>query len=165
MAILRSEYSKKKKAGKLEFLPEVEMWTKVCQTAAYDTQIYKSFSICKDTFYSFLDRERCKEEQDPLYKSAYLAAYINKRHETRQLISDAFLENIIKGDTASILFGMKTYNGLIEAKDIKHIELKKKEVALKTKMFLTDLANKFNLNFEELKEFANQHFKDIKLDA
>lgn len=164
MARLISEYSKKKRAKTLEFLPELDQWIKICQTAAYDTQIYRAFGVCKDTFYTFIDRERYREEQDPNYKSPYVANYINKRQETRQLISDAFLTNIKCGDTASILFGMKTYNGLIEAKDIKHIELKKKEVALKTKMFLTDLANKFNLNFEELKEFAAQHFKDIKLD-
>jgi hypothetical protein len=159
-----SKFSRERKEGRTPFSPDIDRWTEICKMSAYDNQIYRSFQISHDTFYSFIDRERLKQEQDPSYESAYIAAYINKRHEMRQIISDAFMQKIEAQDTASILFGMKTYNGMIEEKDIRHIELKKQEIALKTNAYLTELASKFSLDFDQLKEFSKMYFKGIDLN-
>ena len=161
-----SEHSKRKNGtrGGLPWLPDLKSWKKICGLSAYDTQICKYFQVSQETFYSFIDRERFKEEQDNAYKSEYLESHKSERNKTRDFIAAKFLKNIEQGDTSCTIFGMKTFNGMIEAKDLKHIELKKYEVAFKTKQFLSELANKFELNYEELNTFADKYFKDVKLD-
>ncbi|MES2614429.1 MAG: hypothetical protein V4591_03335 [Bdellovibrionota bacterium] len=113
--------------------------------------------IAKETFYAFLDRERYVQEQTGEY-SAYLDTYKKERAHTRKMVLDVFMKNVEKGDTACVIFAAKTYLGLIEAKDVAYIELKKEEVTLKTKVFLTNLASKFNLDYEQLEEFADKFF-------
>lgn len=164
MAVRKSQHSLAKmgKVGRKPFLPDLDEWTLACGMYQFDKQIAQHFEINVETFYTFLDRQRCLEEQQK--KAVYLDAYIKERRTTRKEISDKFLDNVKKGDTASILFGMKTHLGFLETKDQKHIELKKIEVAFKTKQFMTELASKFNLNYEQLDEFANKFFRDSKLD-
>ena len=154
-----SQHSRSRKTGRVAFKPDLNEWAEICRISAYDTQIWRHFMIAKETFYAFLDRERYAEEQTGEY-SAYLDAYKKERAHTRKTISDAFMKSIEAGDTSSIIFAMKTYHDLIEAKDVAHIELKKEEVMLKKKVFLTNLANKFNLNYTQLDEFANKFFNN-----
>ena len=158
----KSQYSRDKKEGKLAFHPNLEEWSKVCTFAVYDVQIAKYFSITTETLYAFIDKERCKEESGE--KSDYLDAYINRRKETKEKIAAAFLNKIDLSDTGSILFGMESYNGVIKQKDIEHIELKKQQLRLKSREFLTNLADKFKLDHIELKAFADKYFKDIDME-
>lgn len=160
----KSQYSlsKQGKVGRAKFEPNLEEWRKACSIYAYEKQIVKHFGICNETYYAFLDRERLLEESGG--HSEYLEAYKSERQKTRKIISDAFLKNVLNGDVASTIFGMKTHLGFLEERDIRHIELKKIEVAFKTKAFLTDLASKFELNFEQLQEFADKYFKDSKIE-
>lgn len=160
--ISQHSLSKKGKVGAARFLPDLKEWTEICKIYPYDKDIFGYFDIAKETFYAFLDRERYQKEQGK--KSEYLDAYINGRHNTKKFVLGKLLKSIERDDMAGVIFGSKTYGGLLEAKDIKHIELKKIEVAFKTKQFLTELANKFELDYEQLNEFANKHFKDKKLD-
>ena len=139
-----SQYSKSRKTGRLAFKPDLKEWTKICKVSAYDTQIWSRFMIAKETFYAFLDRERYAEERIGEY-TAYTDTYKKERAHTRKTISDAFMKSIEAGDTSSIIFGMKTYHGLIEAKDLAHINLKKEGIALKRKNFLTNLTSSFTL--------------------
>lgn len=161
----KSEYSKNKK-GKVgrgnPFLPNLKEWTEACELYCYDKQIFQHFDICAETFYSFLDRQRYAEEQGN--NSEYLAAYKSGRNKGRSFALNSLKKLTENGEVAATIFTAKTYGGLLEAKDIKHIELKKYEVAFRTKQFLTELGNKFSLNFEELKDFADKYFKDTKLD-
>lgn len=158
----KSQFSQMRKKGIMPFSPELDDWTQACRIAAYDIQIFKYFGICKETFYSFIDKERYKVEQGE--NSDFLDAYIQGRKKTKNMIAEAFLEKIADKDTASVLFGMKTYNGVIEQKDIEHIELKKQQLALKSNEYLTQLAEKFGLNKEELKEYSHKFFHDLNLD-
>lgn len=160
-----SMYSKRKGMGRTPFTPEPERWKNLCRHSAYDNQIFRSLGISSSTFYAFLDREHLKEEQDPTYSSQFLLDYKNERQKTRDIINTAFMDKVMSGDTASILYGMKTYGGMLEAKDVANIEIKKREVTLKTKDFLSHLAEKFNLSFEQLREFAKKYFKDIELEV
>jgi hypothetical protein len=164
MAVRKSQHSLAKmgKVGRKPFEPDVTEWASACKMYQFDKQIFQHFQINAETFYTFLDRQRCLEEEGK--KAVYLEAYIRERQQTRKEISDKFLENVKNNDTASILFGMKTHLGFLETKDQKHIELKKIEVAFKTKQFMTELASKFNLNYEQLDDFANKFFRDSKLD-
>lgn len=160
-----SQYSldKKGKRGRTqEFIPEIKEWSEACELYCYDTQIVRHFDICKETFYSFLDKERYKQEQGN--PSEFLDAYKKGRNKTSKFAVSSLLNAAKNGDTAAIIFSAKTFGGLIETKDIRHIELKKYEVAFKTKQFLSELASKFELNYEELNLFANKYFKDAKLD-
>ncbi|MES2615508.1 MAG: hypothetical protein V4591_08840 [Bdellovibrionota bacterium] len=159
MPLRLSQHSKSRKAGRTAFKPHLQEWTEICKVSAYDTQIWRHFMISKETFYAFLDRERYSEEQTGEY-SAYLDTYKKERAGTRKMVLDAFIKSIEAGDTSSIIFAAKTYLGLIEAKDVAYIELKKEEFALKTKVFLTNLANKFNLNYDQLDEFADKYFNN-----
>ncbi len=152
-----SQHSKLKKVGRVAFKPDLNEWTEICGVTAYDTQIWRHFMIAKETFYAFLDRERYVQEQTGEY-SAYLDTYKKERAHTRKMVLDVFMKNVEKGDTACVIFAAKTYLGLIEAKDVAYIELKKEEVTLKTKVFLTNLASKFNLDYEQLEEFADKFF-------
>ncbi len=156
-----STYSKLRKKGKFAWEPDLSKWKKVCGMCAFDTQIFRTFQISRECFYAFLDRERFKEEQDPEYRSAYLVYYVNERFKTKDRILNAFLDKIDDGDTASVIFGMKVFNGAIEAKDMVSIEFKRHELMLKTKDFLFNLADKFNLDFEQVKGFAKTYFKEI----
>lgn len=150
--------------GGAPWLPDLKEWKKICRFSAYDTQICKYFQVSQETFYAFLDREHFKEEQDNRYKSEYLESHKIERNKTRDFIASKFIENIKKGDISSTIFGMKTFNGMIESQYLKLIELKKIEVAFKTKQFMANLAKEFNLNYEQLNEFAEKFFRDEKLD-
>lgn len=154
--------SKKGKPGKAAFEPNIKEWTKACEISAFDTQIIKYFSISKETFYSFIDKARYIADNGN--KSEYLDAYINGRKKTKNMIAESFFNKIKDGDTSSVIFGMKSYNGALEAKDVYLIEMKKRELELKQKQFLTELANKFELNYEQLDEFAGKYFKESKLE-
>jgi len=159
----KSQYSLNRKVGVFAFSPDLADWTQACKIAAFDVQIFKYFSISRECFYSFIDKERYKVEQGQ--GSAFLDAYINGRKNTKNEIANAFLDKIKDKDTGSILFGMKAYNGVIEQRDIEHIELKKKQLALKSNEFLTQLAEKFSLNKEELKMYADKYFKDVNMES
>ena len=160
--ISQHSLSKKGKPGAAPFLPDLKKWIEICKIYPYDKDIFGYFDIAKETFYAFLDRQRYEKEQGR--SAAYLDAYINGRHNTKQYVLGKLLKSIDRDDMAGVIFGSKTYGGLLEAKDIKHIELKKIEVAFKTKQFMTELASKFELNFDELNKFAEKYFKDAKLD-
>jgi hypothetical protein len=161
----KSQHSKDKKGpGRTKkFEPDLKEWAEVCELYCYDKQIFQHFDICAETFYAFLDRQRYAEEQGT--RSEFLAAYKDGRNKGRNFALTSLKKLTEKGEVAATIFTAKTYGGLLEAKDIKHIELKKYEVAFRTKQFLTELGNKFNLNFEELKEFADKYFNDVKLDV
>lgn len=155
-----SEYSKNRKKGVFpKFVPTLEEWTEACGMFPYDIQIVKYFSTSKETFYCFLDRQRAAVEQGET--SAFLDAYLAERKKTKKLISDAYKQKVVTGDTGSVLFGMKAFNGIIEQKDIEHIEIKKQQLALKSNEFLTEMAKQFGLDKAELKTFADKFFAKI----
>ena len=160
--ISQHSLSKMGKCGKAQFLPNLEEWTKVCRLYPYDKQIFEHFDIAKETFYAFLDKQRFEKEQGR--KSDFLDAYKNGRAESKSFALSNLLRLAKSGDAACSIFTAKTFGGLLESKDIKHIELKKIEVAFKTKQFMTDLAAKFELNYEQLEEFASKYFKDSKIE-
>lgn len=154
-----SQFSILRGRGAKKFSPNLEEWTEVCKIYPYDTQIMKHFDICKETFYSFLDKQRYAQEMG---KSAeFIDAYKRERSNTKKLVLEKLLSN---DHVAAQIFSARTYGGLIEGKDIKLIELKKIEVAFKTKQFLTKLAKEFELDYKQLKEFANKFFKNETLD-
>lgn len=157
-----SKLSQDKKHGRYKFQPNIKDWSEACKICPTDRQIAKYFSISHETFYAFLDRERVVEDNGKT--SEYIDIYKRKSAETKKKIADAFLENVGNGDVTSIIFGMKAYNGVIEAKDIAHIELKKIDQSFKNKQFLTDMAKEFNLTYEQLNDFANKYFKDSKIE-
>lgn len=151
---------KKGKRGQNPFAPDLKEWQLACKLYKYDTQIAKHFDICKETFYSFIDKQRCLLEQG---KSAeFLDAYKKGRNDTTQFVLTKLMESVKNSDIAAIIFAAKTYGGLKEAKDTDAHLLKKKEYILKSKQYLTDLAKKFELNYEQLCEFSNKYFSDIK---
>ncbi len=164
MSVRKSQYSLAKmgKVGRKAFLPDLKEWTEACEIYAYDEQIFKHFFISRECFYAFLDRQRCLIDEGK--KSAYIDTYEKGRNTSRQWAISRLKEAAISGDTGAIIFSAKAIGGLLEIKDQKHIELKKIEQAFKTKNFLTDLAQEFNLTYEQLDEFANKYFKDSNLD-
>lgn len=151
------------KRGQKGFLPDLQEWAKACEEYCYDKQIVKHFDICNETFYKFLDRQRYEEEHGR--KAEFLEAYKNGKNKSRleaiQLLKQSARK---KDEAATIIFYAKTFGNLIESKDLKDLKMKKKEFALKQKEFLTKLAEKFELDFEQLKEFATKFFKDAKVD-
>lgn len=163
----KSQDAKNRKGvgGPKAFLPDLKEWIECFKIYPYNRQIQKHFGICEETFYAFIDKQKVLEEEGK--PSAYLEAYKYGRNETRKTILSTLINCASTGskeDMPALIFASKTYGGLLEEKDIKHIELKKIEVAFKTKQFLTDLANKFNLSYEQLDEFAKKFFSDKKLD-
>jgi len=154
--------SKMGKKGERPFKPDLKEWIEVCRLVPYDQDIFRHFGVSKETFYKFLDRERYAKEQGQ--KSSYIDAYNSQRYQTKKSVLTNLLDKALSGDTACSIFAAKTYGGLIESKDIKHIELKKIEVAFKTKQFLTELANKFGLNYDQLDAFADKFFSNSKLE-
>lgn len=164
MAKRLSQYSKQKKAKTNKFDPDIKEWRKVCRLSPYNITIIKHFGISKETFCAFIDRERYKEEQNPKYHSDYVDALKIERMRFRELISDSFYNKISEGDTASVIFGMKLYNGAIEAKDLSALAIKRKELTLKSNQFLSQLAEKFQLDKEEIKQFAEKYFTHVKTD-
>lgn len=160
-----SEKSKNRRKGRCDkFRPDMFNWKKICRLSSHNVQIARYFNISQETLYKFLDEEQYKQEQDENYISEYLVSLKDERNKTREFIANKFLKNIDSGDNSSVIFGMKVYNGMIEAKDLAHIQLKKLDQSFRQKQFLTELANKFSLNYEQLDEFANKFFKDAKLD-
>ena len=160
---ISQHYKDKQKPGRsIKFNPTIEEWTDACQTYCFDTQICKHFDVHKETFYLFLDRQRYEKEQGRA--ADFLDVYKMGRNKTTKFAIDNLKINAERGDPAATIFFAKTFGGLIEAKDIKHIELKKYEMAFKSKQFMTELAKKFELNYEELNTFANKYFSDAKLD-
>ena len=157
-----SQYSKdRRKMRTNAFYPKLDEWVDACEVCPFDTQIAKIFGISKETFYCFIDKERYKEEQDKKYKSEHLDIYKSARNKARKRISEAYFSNVDKHDTASVIFGMKTFNGLIESKDLELIKIKREQMMLKNNEFLLELATKFNLNEKQLKLFTKQYYKDV----
>jgi hypothetical protein len=160
--ISRHSLSKQGKRGKAEFIPDLKEWTQACKLYAYDKQIFEHFDICAETFYRFLDKQRFEHEEGR--PSEYIDAYKAGRAEKRAFALTNLLQLAKKGDPACSIFVAKSFGQLLEAKDQKHIDLKKKELELKTRTFLTSLAEKFSLNVEELQSFADKHFTDKNLN-
>jgi len=142
------------------FKPDLQEWTEACGMFPYDVQVYKYLMVSAETFYKFLDEQRYQEETTG-QKSEFLEAYVNERKKTKKMISNAYKEKVLSGDTGSIIFGQKAFNGIIEQKDIEHIEIKKQQLALKSNEFLSELAKEYKLNKDELKVFADKYFAKI----
>jgi hypothetical protein len=160
--ISQHSLAKKGKPGKAQFLPDLKEWTKVCKIYPYDTDIIKHFDIAKETFYSFIDKQRYEKEQKN--KSEYLDAYKNGRAETKQKVLNNLLEMAYKGDNACTIFTSKTYGGLRETKDldaheirIKEYELKEQAFRLSTEKFVNELCEKHNLDKNETLDTLNKH--------
>lgn len=160
-----SEWSKNRKNGKgrsAKFAPDLKEWAEACKLYLYDKQIYKHFDVCNETFYSFMDKERYKVEQGG--KSDFLDAYKKGRNTTRKFVLSKLLEGVKNNDIAATIFSAKTYGGIIEEKDLKQHLLRKKEFALKQKEFLAKLADKYELDYDDLKSFAAKFFKDAHME-
>ncbi len=153
-----SQYSKDRKTKSRAFHPDLKEFKEACQIFPYNTGLYKYFDVSCETFCAFMDREHYKEEQDPSYHSEYLEAL--KRKDQRKLTVSNFYKNVQNGDVASNIFAMKLFTGAMEAKDKFQIKIKVRELQLKQQEFLSRLASEFNLDFEQLKKFANKHFKE-----
>lgn len=147
----------------VKFKPDLEEWRLACRIFPTDKAIYKSFGVSCETFYAFLDRERYNQEQSG-NKSAFVEAYKQERWNTRKRIADSYFANLKEGEVAASIFGMKAFNGWMEASETAKVELKKLELELKRKNYLTSLAEKFQLNVEELQAFTDKHFKSVELD-
>ena len=152
----RSQYAKNRTRT---FDPPIDEWRKACEIYPYAKQIYRHFDIVAETFYRFLDREHYKEEQDSGYKSPYLEAYITLRQQTRIRVVRNLLEGSDKKEPAMTIFAAKAFAGIMDVKDREHLRLKREELRLKTQGYLSDLANKFNLSYEELSEFTSKHIQ------
>ncbi len=150
--------------GRKPFHPVLEDWQEACSIYPYIKQICEHFEVCHETVRQFIDKEYVKQEQDSSYISRYIEALTAEKKRFRKTISTSFLKSVEKGDNPTIIFGMKSFHGTIEAKDLAHIELKRQELALKSNEYLTKLAEKYSLNFEELKEFSEKYFKGIDLE-
>lgn len=160
--ISQHSLSKSGKAGPLAFKPDLKEWTRACNLYAYKKQIAEHFDITYETFCAFIDRQRFEKENGR--KSEFLDALTRERNAKRKQVLDKLMEFVDSGDVGSMIFATKTYGGLIEAKDLKHIELKKKELELKTKTYITSLAKEFQLSVEELQAFTDKHFCDKNLN-
>lgn len=157
-----SEYSKSKKK-KWRFEPTIEDWRQAARICPYDIQMAKFLGTSHETFFAFLDKQRYIVENGG--ESAYVESYYQDRKKTRIEIADKFLGNIQNGDVASTIVGMKCFNGMLEQREIEHIELKKQELTLRSNAFLTDLAESFGLDKKELKHFADKYFQGLNLDS
>lgn len=146
------------------FLPDIDEWKKACTYYPSNVQISKHFDISRETFYAFLDKEHYKQEQDSNYKSAYIDLYKNARNGTRLGIYSNLLDMVKRQDNAAIIYSTKIFGGAIEERDKKLIAIKKYEAQFKAKQFLTSLAEKFNLDYNQLNKFANRYFKELDLD-
>jgi len=161
---------KKTKRGQYpKFVPNLEEWTECCRIYCYDYQIAKHFDISKETFYRFIDRQR--HEKDEGRPAEFLDAFIKERSRTKKKILDKLLDTADKGDVGALIFSAKTYGGLKEAKDAdflkikkKELEIKQKELMLKHKEFIAKIAEKYQLDFDELKAFADKFFEGAKVD-
>lgn len=150
------------KRGGDPFYPDLKEWKIACDHYINVRQIAEHFGKARETIYALLDRERCKEDEGK--KSVILDHYIKGRRESRLKAIDNLKRLSDTGSEAAIIYSAKTIGGFIEAKDLEHIELKKKDQDLKNKQFLTDLAAKFELKYDELNAFAEKYFKDSKVD-
>lgn len=157
----KSEHCKSRRNRTSRFVPEIDEWREACRNLPFDQQIIRHFGICHETFYAFLDKEYYRQEQEEGYISDFVASYKQERLRSKNKISEAYFKLIDKGDTPSIIFGMKSFNGLLEARDIEHIELKKKQMAIRANEFLLDLAAKFKLDEKELKAFVKKYHEDF----
>ncbi len=144
MAVRKSKYSeeRKGKCGRPAFSPNFDDWKRACETYIYDRQIYEHFGISCETFYAFKDRERFKQETEG--KSEFLEFYIKGRNKQREWALNNLKNLADNGNEAAVIYSAKTFGGLLEAKDIAHIELKKKEVE-----------NKINLEREKFEYLKN----------
>lgn len=158
-----SQHYKDKKNSKrgrgIKFNPHLNEWKEACRVYCYDTQIVKHFDISKETFYTFLDKQRYEKEQGR--PSEFFDSYKQERNTTKQNVLDKLLRC---NEPAALIFSAKAYGGLKEAKDAELLILKRKELMLKHKEFLSKIAERYNLNYEELKELADKFFKNIKID-
>jgi len=161
------------KRGKAPFEPDLKEWTEVCKLYPYDKDIFKHFDICGETFYCFLDNQRYLKEQGK--KSDYLDAYKNGRAQSKNFALTTLLNAAKSGDSACTIFTAKTFGGLLEARDISHINLKKKEIEMKQKLhnlnvdeFLLKISERFNLkdeDKEELKRMAKEFKINVDFDV
>ena len=154
----KSQWCKGVKARK-KFNPSLEEWSEACELFAYNRQVAKFFGITEEAFYLFLDGEHYKEEQDSSYKSEYIEAHMACRKKTKTRVLDNLLKGSDKGEPAMTIFAAKSFGGVMEEKDRLLYSLKRDELQLKRQVYLSDLAAKFNLNFEELKEFTNNYVR------
>ena len=141
------------------FLPDMEEWANAIRNTAYNTQLCRHFGIGYTTLYEFLKREAAKEENDENYQSEYLNVLNTARERIKNLATNMLIKKMEEGDTASILFAMKTYNNMMETRDRANIAMRGKELELRSKQFLTEIAQKFNLSFEQLDSFAAKFFE------
>lgn len=163
MSMARKSKFSKQGRGRRALTPNIEEWRDACKLLPYDYQIADYFSVSKETFYSFLDRERYKEENGE--KSEYLDAYKSERNKTKKKVLNTLLDKI-DTENSALIFCSKVYGGLMEEKEKRTLDLKKKELILKSKAFLTNLAKNFNLNPEQLSDFADRYFasQDLELN-
>lgn len=161
---------KKTKRGQYpKFVPDLEEWKEACSFYCYDKQIAKHFDISNETFYRFIDRQRHEKEQGR--PAEFLDAYKKEKSGTKKVILKTLLAAAKSGDISALIFASKTYGGLKEQKDndlilIKRQELiiKQKELMLKHKEFIAKIAEKYQLDFDELKAFADKFFEGTKVD-
>ena len=156
-------YKNKWSLGRAWCPTDIDEWRTVCRGAPYDTQFAKHYDVKEATVRAFFDREYSKQENDPTYTSTWLAIYKEERQKVRTLITDALLNSVQKGELTGIIYASKVFNGYLEAKDKAHIELKRQELILKNKDYLTQLALRFSLSMDQLEEFTKKFFPDIKL--
>lgn len=158
---------KKTKRGQYpKFVPNLDEWREACLLYCYDKQIAKHFDISHETFYRFIDRQR--HEKDQGRPAEFLDTYKLARNTTKKQVLNKLLSS---NETAALIFSAKTFGGLTEKKDDKEYELKKKEFELKQKEFelkqkefLAKLGEKFQLDYEQLKEFVEKFFEENKKD-
>lgn len=154
--------NKKGKDGRTKWIPDLKEWTEVCKIYPYDKNIIDYFDIAKETFYSFLDKQRYeKENKRP---SEFLDSYKSGRNNTKKFVIGKLLKAIERDDIAAIIFGAKSIGGVLESKDIAMIEIKQKEYELKeqafklsTEKFINELCEKHSLDKKETLETLNKH--------
>ncbi len=138
-----------------KYTPELLAQVKELSRCLYtDKEIYEALDISYDTFYIY--KKKYPEFSDALAKG---------RKETRRTIISAALEKS-KTDTYMATFMMKNKFGYMETQQRANLRLKQeelilkqKEFELKTNKFMTEIAETFGLNKEELESFASKYFK------
>lgn len=164
MAPRKSQHylDKKGKTGRKPWMPDLKEWTEVCEVYPYDKDIFNHFDINKESFYSFLDKQRCLQDEGK--KSDYIDAYKKGRTETKKKVLNKLLKMAEAGDNACVIFASKTYGGLRETKDldaheirIKEYQLKEQAFRLTTEKFINELCEKHSLDKKETLETLNKH--------
>lgn len=141
------------------FNPSLMVWTIASRLCKTDLDFSKYFGVKEKQITDFVENERHKERYNKNYISNYLKARVEERNKLRTKIHEAFEKTVEQGDSRSIIFGMKSINGLMEEKDKKMLELKRAEFMLRSNQFLYSLAMEFKLDKKELQDFANNYFE------